>query len=152
MCLCLPAHSTHLLQPLDVGVFGPLKQNYKTLLAAKTRFTTYNIDKADFISLIQKARQQGITSRNIQSALRATYIILPLSLTKYQPVIRKVILYLALIHPYVHVFFPAKYHQHLGISNRSQRWRSLYLCFATRLLILLNLPSYINPSKQLGLQ
>ena len=61
MCLCLPAHSTHLLQPLNVGVFGPLKQNYKTLLAEKTRFTTYNIDKADFISLIQKARQQGIT-------------------------------------------------------------------------------------------
>lgn len=59
VCLCLPAHSTHLLQPLDVGVFGPLKQNYKTLLAEKTRFTTYSLDKADFISLIQKARQQG---------------------------------------------------------------------------------------------
>ena len=25
VCLCLPAHSTYLLQPLDVGVFGPLK-------------------------------------------------------------------------------------------------------------------------------
>ncbi len=61
-------YSTHLLQPLDVGVFGLLKQNYRTLLAEKTRFTTYNIDKADFISLIQKARQQGITTRNIQSA------------------------------------------------------------------------------------
>ena len=57
VCLCLPAHSTHLLQPLDVGVFGPLKQNCKTLLAEKTRFTTYNIDKADSISLIQKAQQ-----------------------------------------------------------------------------------------------
>ena len=68
VCLYLPAHSTHLLQPLDVGVFGPLKQNYKMLLAEKTRFTTYSIDKADFISLIQKARHQGITSRNIQLA------------------------------------------------------------------------------------
>ena len=75
ICLCLSAHSTHLLQPLDVGVFDPLKQNYKTLLAEKTRFTTYNIDKADFISLIQKARQQGITARNIQSAWRATGLI-----------------------------------------------------------------------------
>ena len=52
ICLCLPPHSTHLLQPLDVSVFGPLKQNYKKLLAEKTRFSTYNIDKADFISLI----------------------------------------------------------------------------------------------------
>ena len=68
ICFCLPPHLTYLLQPLDVGVFGPLKQNYKKLLSEKTRFTTYNIDKADFISLIQKARRQGITSRNIESA------------------------------------------------------------------------------------
>ena len=26
--LCMPAHSSHLLQPLDVGCFGPLKQLY----------------------------------------------------------------------------------------------------------------------------
>lgn len=53
----------HIPQPLDVGT---LKQNYKKLLSEKTRFTTYNIDKADFISLVQKARRQVITSRNIQ--------------------------------------------------------------------------------------
>lgn len=75
VCLCLPAHSTHLLQPLDVGVFGPLKRNYKTLLAEKTRVTTYNLDKADFISLIQKARRRGISAQNIQSAWRATGLI-----------------------------------------------------------------------------
>ena len=40
VCLCLPAHSIHLLQPLDIGVFGPLKQNYKTLPAENTQFTT----------------------------------------------------------------------------------------------------------------
>ena len=74
-CVYVYQHTLHLLQPLDVGVFGPLKQNYKTLLAERTRFTTYNIDKADFISLIQKARQQGITTRNIQSAWRATCLI-----------------------------------------------------------------------------
>jgi hypothetical protein len=26
--LCMPPHSSHLLQPLDVGCFGPLKQAY----------------------------------------------------------------------------------------------------------------------------
>ena len=52
ICFFLPPHLPHLLHPLDVGVFGPLKQNYKKLLSGKTRFTTYNIDKADFISLI----------------------------------------------------------------------------------------------------
>ncbi len=75
MFLCLLAHSTHLLQFLNVGVFNPLKQSYKTLLAEKTQFTTYKIDKADFISLIQKACQQGIITQTIQSALQATRFI-----------------------------------------------------------------------------
>ena len=26
--LCIPAHSSHLLQPLDIGCFGPLKKAY----------------------------------------------------------------------------------------------------------------------------
>lgn len=60
--LYLPAYSLHLLQPLDVCVFCFLKQNYKTLLFEKTWFTTYNIDKANFISLIQKTRIQDNNS------------------------------------------------------------------------------------------
>ncbi len=75
ICLCLPPNSTHLLQTLDVSVFGLLKQNYKKPLSKKTRFSTYNIDKTDFISLIQKARRQGISSQNIQLAWRATRLI-----------------------------------------------------------------------------
>lgn len=75
VCLCLPAHSIHLLQPLDGSVFGPLKRNYETLLAGEIRFTTYNIDKAAFIYLIQKARRRGISTQNIQPAWRATGII-----------------------------------------------------------------------------
>lgn len=55
-CLCLPLHSIYLLQLLDMSVFDPLKQNYKKILAEKSKFSTYNIDKTDFISLIQKAR------------------------------------------------------------------------------------------------
>lgn len=35
VCLYLPAYSIHWLQPLNVGIFGLLKQNYKTLLAKK---------------------------------------------------------------------------------------------------------------------
>lgn len=47
-------------------IFGSLKWNYKTILAEKTLFTTtYNIDRTDFISLIQKARQQSISGQNI---------------------------------------------------------------------------------------
>ena len=30
--LCLLAHTTHLLQPLDVGIFAPLATAYKNLV------------------------------------------------------------------------------------------------------------------------
>jgi len=30
--ICMPAHSSHLLQPLDVGCFSPLKQTYGRLV------------------------------------------------------------------------------------------------------------------------
>ena len=30
--LCLPANTTHLLQPLDIGVFGPLKTVWRSIL------------------------------------------------------------------------------------------------------------------------
>jgi hypothetical protein len=30
ICICMPAHSSHLLQPLDVGCFGPLKRVWRT--------------------------------------------------------------------------------------------------------------------------
>lgn len=32
ICLCMPAHTSQLLQPLDVSVFGPLKSAYGKLL------------------------------------------------------------------------------------------------------------------------
>lgn len=50
--LYLLTDSTYLLQLLNIGVFGSLKQDYKMLLAKKTSFKIYNIDKVDFISLI----------------------------------------------------------------------------------------------------
>ena len=75
VCLCLPLHSTHFLHPLDVRIFGLLKQNYKKPIAKKTKFSTYNIDKTDFIGLIKRARWQGISSQNIKSAWRATELI-----------------------------------------------------------------------------
>ena len=40
-----------------------------------TRFNTYNIDKVDFLSIVQKARKEGISSQNIESAWRATGLI-----------------------------------------------------------------------------
>ena len=117
VCLCLPAHSTHLLQPLDVSVFGPLKQNYKILLAEKTRFATYNIDKADFISLIQKATRYFCPKHTIHLLYFRNYLLVLIQQTTF---------YLAQIHQFEHVFFQVKYLQHQEMLNKSRRLKSLY--------------------------
>ena len=67
-CLCFLAHTTHICQPLNVGVFGPLACSYKTHLESLIRFNIYNIDKTDFFSIVQKAKKKGMSSKNIESA------------------------------------------------------------------------------------
>ena len=73
--LCLPPHSTHLLQPLDVGVFGPLSKAYKQLVSSQSRYGAVTISKLDFLRLIQVARKQAITTTNIMSAWRGAGLI-----------------------------------------------------------------------------
>ncbi len=52
-----------------------VKANYKKQLAKKTSFTTYNIDKIDFISLMNQARRYKILFQNVQSAFWAISLI-----------------------------------------------------------------------------
>ena len=67
--LSLPSHSTDVLQPLDVGIFGPLAQAYRNELDTLTRLGIgYAIDKVDFIKMYQKARNSVMTPGLIQSA------------------------------------------------------------------------------------
>ncbi len=67
--LCLPPHFIDLLQPLNVGIFHSLTSAYRRELEAFTRYGAgYSIDKRDFISLYQKAREIALTPKNIQSA------------------------------------------------------------------------------------
>ena len=73
--LCLPLHTTYLLQLLDVSCFGPLAYHYKKELELVTRFNTVNVNKVDFLQIIQKARKLAYTSKNIQTAWKATGLI-----------------------------------------------------------------------------
>lgn len=46
---CLPPHCTHVLQPLDVGVYGPVKQEWKRILKEhKTTTMAANVTKEVF--------------------------------------------------------------------------------------------------------
>ena len=46
--LKLPPHLTHLLQPLDVGVFKPMKANWYSAVADFTRRERRGLTKRDF--------------------------------------------------------------------------------------------------------
>ena len=65
ICLCMPPHTSHLLQPLDVGVFGPLKNAYGKLVEEMMVARNNHIDKQDFLSLYPTARERVFTRENI---------------------------------------------------------------------------------------
>jgi hypothetical protein len=65
ICLCMPAHASQLLQPLDVGVFGPLKRAYGKLLEGRMEAGNNYIDKEDFLSLYPDTRKKAFTTENI---------------------------------------------------------------------------------------
>ena len=53
---CLPPHSTHLLQPLDVGLFSPLQKAYGKAVDRISRFSFAKIWKVSFLLLLVEAR------------------------------------------------------------------------------------------------
>ena len=65
---CLPAHSTHLMQPLDVACFGPLAKAYQSALQI---FIYENPGRAfgeqEFWKCLCIARDQALTKSNIMS-------------------------------------------------------------------------------------
>lgn len=54
--ICLPAHSSHLLQLLDIRCFAVLKRSYGSLLDQKMRLGINPIDKTDFLAAYPQAR------------------------------------------------------------------------------------------------
>lgn len=73
--LCLPPHATHILQPLDVGVFGPLAKAYKSRVREHSLFGAERITNDEFLSHYQHAREKAISIQNISSSWRATGLI-----------------------------------------------------------------------------
>ena len=65
-----PPHSTHRLQPLDVGIFAPLASYYSQALDDLVRKSEghTSISKRDFFSLFWPAFEAAFTKENIASA------------------------------------------------------------------------------------
>ena len=72
--LSYPGHTTHLLQPLDIGLFAPLQKAYGTAAHTHTRETRTGITKKLFFSFYSQAKRISCTRANIKAAWRATGI------------------------------------------------------------------------------
>jgi hypothetical protein len=72
--LCMPPHSSHLLQPLDVGCFGPLKRSYGKQIEGYMRGNQTHITKEDFFPAFLAAFREAITPENIQGGFRGAGI------------------------------------------------------------------------------
>jgi hypothetical protein len=68
----IPSHTSHKLQPCDVGVFGPLKAAYREQVERLYRGGANIVGKQYFTSLCSRARQQALTTRNIKSGWSKT--------------------------------------------------------------------------------
>ena len=67
-----PGHTTHLLQPLDVGLFAPLQKAYGTAVHAPTCETRTGITKKLFFSFCSQAKWMAYARANTKAAWRAT--------------------------------------------------------------------------------
>jgi hypothetical protein len=72
LTLCMPAYTSHILQPLDVSCFGPLKKVYGSQIENKMRLGINHITKEEFLPTFFTAHQQTMTVENITSGFRAT--------------------------------------------------------------------------------
>ena len=75
ICFCLPAHSTHLLQPLDVGLFGPLQRHDGKAVENYHNTTNIGISHCNCLPLYKEARVKAYTEQNIKSAFWKTGIV-----------------------------------------------------------------------------
>lgn len=69
---CLPSHTSHKLQPCDVGVFAPLKTAYHDQIERLYRGGLDIVGKKHFTSLYKPTRERALTKRNIAAGWAAT--------------------------------------------------------------------------------
>jgi hypothetical protein len=73
--VCMPPHSSHLLQPLDVSCFAVLKRQYGQLVEQRMRLGFNHIDKHDFLTAFPTARTMAYKAENIRNGFAATGLV-----------------------------------------------------------------------------
>jgi hypothetical protein len=73
--LCMPPHTSHLLQPLDVSCYSPLKSAYGHEIGQLGRQRVFHVDKDEFLYVYPRVRAQIFSDQSIQSGFRATGLV-----------------------------------------------------------------------------
>ncbi|EED12346.1 pogo transposable element, putative [Talaromyces stipitatus ATCC 10500] len=73
--VCMPPHSSHLLQPLDVSCFAVLKRQYGRLVEQRVRLGFNHIDKYDFLTAFPEPRAMAYKAENVQNGFKATGLV-----------------------------------------------------------------------------
>src|SRR5699024_6940786 len=71
----MPAHSSHLLQPLDIGCFSVLKRSYGQHVETKMRTGLNHIDKLNFLEVYPHARIEAFKSVTIKNSFTAAGLV-----------------------------------------------------------------------------
>jgi hypothetical protein len=70
--LIMPPHCSHILQPLDVGVFSAFKRYHSVETHAISRLSSQRIPRAEWIELLSRARAKAMSKDNILGGWRGT--------------------------------------------------------------------------------
>jgi len=73
--LCMPPHSSRLLQPLGVGCFSPLKRAYSREVDSLIRHHINHITELEFLPAFKAAFDRSFTLTNIGSAFRGAGLV-----------------------------------------------------------------------------
>ncbi|KAM4067406.1 DDE superfamily endonuclease [Hirsutella rhossiliensis] len=82
-----PPHSTHILQPLDVGVFQPLKHAQQKALRRFIDSGELNFTRLDFLESFWETFAEGFTARYIISGFEKTGIFPP----THEPAVKQIL-------------------------------------------------------------
>ena len=69
------SYSSHLLQPLNISCFAPLKQYYGQKIREMAQNGIHAIDKMDFLSIYTKIHGRAFSTTNISSGFTAAGLI-----------------------------------------------------------------------------
>lgn len=73
--LCLPLHTPHMLQSLDIAVFALLKHYFRGAVERRLLARGLQFPKAEFLETYSRIRPQAITQKNIKSGFRKAGLV-----------------------------------------------------------------------------